>query len=39
MFELEAVLSVPRTTQLSQLRLKLASACDEVNMDWDLRPA
>ena len=39
MFELEAVLSVPRATQLSQLRQKLAAACDEVNMDWDLRPA
>lgn len=39
MFELEAVLSVPRSTQLSQLRQKLAAACDEINMDWDLRTA
>ena len=39
MFELEAVLSVPRSTQLSHLRQKLGAACDEVNMDWDLRPA
>ena len=39
MFELEAVLSVPRTTQLSQLRQKLGAACDEINMDWDLRTA
>ena len=37
MFELDAVLSVPRTTQLSQLRQRLAANCDEVNMDWDLR--
>src|SRR5687768_589949 len=39
MFELEAVLSVPRATQLSQLRQKLAAACDEINMDWDLQTA
>ena len=39
MFELEAVLSVPRATQLSQLRQKLAGCCDEINMDWDLRTA
>jgi glycine cleavage system transcriptional repressor len=37
MFELEALLSVPRTTSLSGLRQKLGAACDEVNMDWDLR--
>jgi glycine cleavage system transcriptional repressor len=39
MFELEAVLSVPRATQLSQLRQKLSAACDEINMDWDLQTA
>jgi glycine cleavage system transcriptional repressor len=39
MFELEALLSVPRTTSLSGLRQKLSAACDEVNMDWDLRTA
>src|SRR5688572_27401264 len=39
MFELEAVLSVPRATPLSQLRQKLAGCCDEINMDWDLRTA
>jgi glycine cleavage system transcriptional repressor len=39
MFELEAVLSVPRTTSLSGLRQKLRMACDEINMDWDLRTA
>lgn len=39
MFELEAVLAVPRATQLSQLRQKLRMACDEINMDWDLMPA
>jgi len=39
MFELEAVLSVPRGTQLTQLRQKLGAACDEINMDWDLRTA
>lgn len=39
MFELEAVLAVPRATQLSVLRQRLAAACDEINMDWDLRTA
>ena len=39
LFELEALLSVPRTTSLSGLRQKLGAACDEVNMDWDLRTA
>jgi glycine cleavage system transcriptional repressor len=39
MFELEALLSVPRSTSLSGLRQKLSAACDEVNMDWDLRNA
>lgn len=37
LFELEAVLAVPRATQLSQLRQKLGAACEEINMDWDLR--
>jgi glycine cleavage system transcriptional repressor len=39
MFELEAVLSVPHATPLSQLRQKLGVAFDEINMDWDLRTA
>lgn len=39
MFELEAVLSVPRTTQLSQLRQKVGALCDELNVDWDLKTA
>ena len=39
MFEIEAILSVPRATQLSELRQKLGAACDELNMDWDLGTA
>jgi glycine cleavage system transcriptional repressor len=39
MFEIEAILSVPQATQLSQLRRKLGAACDELNMDWDLGTA
>ncbi len=39
MFEVEAILSVPRTTPLSGLRQKLGAACDELNVDWDLKPA
>ena len=38
MFEVEAILSVPRTTPLSGLRQKLGVACDELNVDWDLKP-
>ncbi len=39
MFEIEAVLSVPRSTPLSGLRQKLGAACDQLNMDWDLTTA
>ena len=38
-FEVEAVLSVPRATPVSQLRQKLGALGDELNMDWELRPA
>jgi glycine cleavage system transcriptional repressor len=38
-FEVEAVLSVPRGTPVSQLRQKLGAAGDELNMDWELGPA
>ena len=38
-FEMESVLSVPRATPLSQLRQKLGALCDEMNMDWELKPA
>jgi glycine cleavage system transcriptional repressor len=38
-FEMESVLSVPRSTPLSQLRQRLAAMCDEMNIDWELRPA
>ena len=35
-FEMEAVLAVPRSTPVNQLRQRLAAACDGMNMDWDL---
>src|SRR5438552_2169271 len=38
-FEMESVLSVPRATPLSQLRQKLGAVCDEMNVDWELKPA
>jgi len=38
-FEMESVLSVPRSTQVSQLRQRLGVLCDEMNMDWELKPA
>jgi len=39
MFEMELILSVPRTTSLSQLRQNISSLCDELNIDWALEPA
>lgn len=36
MFELELILSVPKTASLSQLRQGLAKVCDELNIDWNL---
>jgi glycine cleavage system transcriptional repressor len=39
MFEMELILSVPDTTPLSQLRQKIATLCDELNVDWNLDPA
>lgn len=39
MFDLELILSVPRTTSLSQLRQDVAKVCDELNVDWSLDPA
>jgi glycine cleavage system transcriptional repressor len=35
-FEMEAVVSVPRGTQVNQLRQRLGALCDEMNMDWEL---
>lgn len=37
-FEMEAVLPVPRATPLNQLRQRLGALCDEMNMDTR-RPA
>lgn len=37
-FEMESELSVPKTTPLSQLRQRLAALCDEMNIDWELKP-
>jgi glycine cleavage system transcriptional repressor len=39
MFDMELILSVPRTTPLSQLRQDIAKLCDELNVDWNLDPA
>jgi glycine cleavage system transcriptional repressor len=38
MFELELILSVPKTASLSQLRQGLTKVCDELNIDWNLDP-
>ena len=35
-FEMEAVLAVPRSTPINRLRQKLGEACDGMNMDWEL---
>lgn len=39
MFEIELILSVPRTTALKRLREQVGSLCDELNVDWTLDPA
>lgn len=38
-FEIEADLSVPRSTPVSGLRQRLGAMCDELNIDWELKPA
>jgi glycine cleavage system transcriptional repressor len=35
-FEMELLMSVPRTTPISQLREKVGRLCDELNIDWQL---
>ena len=37
-FDMELVLSVPKTTPLSKLRQDIARVCDELNVDWKLEP-
>ena len=36
MFEMELLMSVPRTTPIAKLRDHLATLCDELNIDWQL---
>jgi predicted amino acid-binding ACT domain protein len=38
-FEMESILAVPRSTPVAQVRQQLAAMCDEMNMDWELKPA
>jgi len=38
-FDMELILSVPRTTPLSQLRHNIATLCNELNIDWNFDPA
>ena len=37
-FEMELVVSVPRTAPLSKLREQLGKLCDELTIDWQLEP-
>ena len=39
LFEMELVVSVPKTTPIGKLREQLASLCDELNVDWNLASA
>lgn len=39
LFEMELILAVPRGAAIRQLREKLGVVCDEMNVDWELRPA
>ena len=38
-FEMELIVSVPRSAPLSKLRDQLGKLCDELNIDWQLEPA
>jgi glycine cleavage system transcriptional repressor len=38
LFEMELVLSVPRSVAIAQLRQNLGATCDAMNIDWELRP-
>ena len=38
-FEMELIISVPRRTQISDLRESLGKLCDDLNIDWTLEPA
>ncbi|HEY2585985.1 MAG TPA: ACT domain-containing protein [Tepidisphaeraceae bacterium] len=38
-FEMELILTVPRTTSLKNLREQVGALCDELNVDWTLVPA
>jgi len=35
-FEMDMTLSIPRKTQLAELRGQLSALCDELNIDWQL---
>ncbi len=37
-FEMELILAVPQTSQLSVLRQRVGTLCDELNIDWELHP-
>lgn len=37
-FEMELIVSVPRSAALSKLREQLGRLCDELNIDWQLEP-
>jgi glycine cleavage system transcriptional repressor len=36
MFEMELLMSVPRTTPIAKLREQMTKLCDELNIDWQL---
>ncbi|MGE5608767.1 MAG: glycine cleavage system protein R [Bacillota bacterium] len=37
LFEMEMVLSVPRSTSISKMKEELGRLCDELNIDWELK--
>jgi glycine cleavage system transcriptional repressor len=39
LFEMELIISVPRKTQIAELRAGLTRLCDDLNIDWVLAPA
>lgn len=38
-FEMELIVSIPKSTSIAQLRQQIGALCDELNIDWELHAA
>lgn len=37
LFEMELIISIPRTTPVGRLREQIAALCNQINIDWELK--